>query len=52
MAQLKEIERRLSELELKFNIFADLNKLEEILKFGKKFAKKKKITQKMILKND
>jgi len=52
LEKYRELERKIAEYEKKEKLLRRLEKFENLAKWGRSFAKKKKITLKQVLEND
>jgi hypothetical protein len=52
LKEYQELRRKIAEYEKKEKLLRSLEKFESLAKWGRNFAKKRKITQKQILEND
>jgi hypothetical protein len=52
LEKYRELERKIAEYEKKEKLLRSLEKFESLAKWGRDFARKKKITLKQVLEND
>lgn len=52
LERYQELERKIEEYKKKENLLRSLKKFENLTKWGRNFARNKKITQKQVLEND
>lgn len=52
LEKYREFERKIAEYEAKEKLLKSLDKFESLAKWGRNFAKRKRITPKQVLEND